>query len=355
MDDRSNFLASLVDQAMSQVMTTPGSFIRRIKGLVAAGDLTHEDEAWIWAAVGDRFAKRVDSRKFTIDDKVTEHVAAHMMCAAGTGSLLLWKGLTRLVLFAVKHIQESATPIFADLPSFCERVSDVMLEQNPVPKSPHEGSFGSHMMSHRDSLANSVIKHMVGQMASERVLDEPLSGFADIKEHSAARQVRDCAVVALAITCNTSYRKAEGVLREVGRVDHDGTHIKHTRAAIRALGYEFRELPMSYYLGKLTARGNPAKYLQPAHVMRFPDVFTDSVNHRQIWFTPQHMFAFTGKVEDPRPEARCKVREVFDVFPMGQVPPRDESAYKGCYIFGQTVQFRRRSLVASHQIKIAGG
>ena len=193
--------------------------------------------------------KRVDSREFTINDKVTEHVAAHLMWLGGHQKTSLdssnrasggpgisnyavlayidtqwWMATARLVFAAVKQIQESDTPVFADLTSFRKRVTDVMLEQNPYPLIPRDASFTTPAMLDRDMLACKVIGTLSGQMEGQRALDTPLSGYADIAGHSAARQVNDCGVVALAIICNISYRKAEGLLREMGRVNHDGTN-----------------------------------------------------------------------------------------------------------------------------------
>ena len=55
MDDRTKYLDSLVGYGVWQLLNQPGSAFRlSIDGMVENGNLSRSEEAYIWAAVGDR-------------------------------------------------------------------------------------------------------------------------------------------------------------------------------------------------------------------------------------------------------------------------------------------------------------
>lgn len=67
----------------------------------------------------------------------------------------------------------------------------------------------------------------------------------DQKDYTSVRGVsdrmgehKDCAVIAVALTCKVSYEKAHAALKACGRRDRSGTPFNVTEAAVRKLGYK---------------------------------------------------------------------------------------------------------------------
>ena len=164
-----------------------------------------------------------------------------------------------------------------------------------------------------------------------RDLDIPVSGF-DLfcRQNNAgfrhpAVDDNDCTIVSVAIVCNVSYNAARNALNAFDLLNV--RFLEVLPDVLRSLGFDCRKLHPGYYLEKINNLGHRVKFLQQNHVQRFPDVFADPADHRQLWKVAGHVFAFTGKVEDHCNNGRLFTFGIYDVFPLGEAPPKDESVY----------------------------
>ena len=249
------------------------------------------------------------------------------------------------ILAAIDFVQKPPSPMFDDDPDFAERIYDRTVKTSPlnVPPGCHDDDIVMiNARSGRLKRIFSVLGTLRGMREQAPALNEVLTGFGDVSRISQARQDNDCSIISTAIACRISYAEAARALRSRGKKDHRGMMTTDILEALDDLGFEHRRLPLGYYLEKLAGHTPHAEHLTTSHVEKFPEVFSNPADRRQIWFTRGHVFTFTGKVEDASPCRKTHVNCVFDVFPKGQHPPRAESMYRDCYLPGlQVTPFAR--------------
>ena len=164
-----------------------------------------------------------------------------------------------------------------------------------------------------------------------RDLDIPVSGFDLFCQHNNAGfrhpavDDNDCTIVSVAIICNVSYNAARNALNAFDLLNVRFLNVLPD--VLRSLGFDCRRLAPRYYLEKINNLGHRVKFLQQNHFWRYPDVFADPADHRQLWCMYTHVFAFTGKMEDHCDRGRLHALCIYDVFPLGESPPKDESVY----------------------------
>ena len=230
------------------------------------------------------------------------------------------------VMSGVRTVQKSSPMDNMESDAFVDRVRAAMPSPN--------GKVPSYLMhDYNEQYVGVSLQLLHTRHIHAPALDKPASCYAEIADARKSGTTNDCGIVALALVSGVSYNDARAMLSSVGKPDRLGTNTGLMSRALQKLGYDNRVLNLDYYLEKINDAHGCARYLCSAHVKRYPEIFADKSDHRQLWFVPNpsHIFAFTGgaTVDDFAPNSRKRVYRVMDVFPMGEHPPKDESMYRG--------------------------
>ena len=242
---------------------------------------------------------------------------------------------------------KAGTKSTASAKSETARVASTDAGNTDAPARRNGASGAAHR--NRYDISREKVAHVLDAMRlvydSAPDLDTPMTGY-DVIHRFEDRRMRhpgrwhfDCLIVATAIACNVSYNESLEAWIGVG-YKKDYRFYEHFPCVLRCLGHEFRQIHPYRYIRKINECGHRVKILTQEHTLRFPDVFTNPVDHNQIWHVRGHAFAFTGRVEDHWIAGEHKAYAVYDVFPLGQPPPKDESMYLGSSLNDDRTRYR---------------
>ena len=155
--------------------------------------------------------------------------------------------------------------------------------------------------------------------------DAAVKTYKSIESAPTRTQKRDCSIIALAIACKVSYKKAAEALRKAGKPDNVGAPTFQILEGIQNLGYQYKRISMRHYIDQYPKCERFLKSVTPTHVERFPEAFADERDHNQVWITTNHVMAFTGSVEDWSKKRALRAIWIYDVFLPGEQPKPDEA------------------------------
>jgi len=117
---------------------------------------------------------------------------------------------------------------------------------------------------------------------------------------SVMKEANDCSVLALAMSCLTTYHSAHTALKIAGRRDRHGVFPEHIRHATRTLGHTFGPMLRP-------KQSNGSKYTPKTLAKAYP-------KGRYLAFSRDHVFALIdGKVQDWHEGRRYHIINVYQL------------------------------------------
>ncbi len=110
-------------------------------------------------------------------------------------------------------------------------------------------------------------------------------------------ETSDCSVKAIAIACDTPYKKVHAHLRSLGRINRRGTSEITIKLAVKGLGFEFR----------LVDTAAKTVTTLPKHIEH---------EKNYLCLVRGHVLALTkGQVEDWTEKRRHRIKQLWEIYP----------------------------------------